>query len=163
MTGSITGLKGLHHAPALKEQPAPEKGEFAGKAVTVGGALKTIGRVALGVVTLGISELVIRLAQRKPSEVVPTAGPGRAARTLTPAQAGAAGPDRVPAMPPPMSQEEIAAWHEDILRTALGWRYDLYSSTAEKLDFGRSGGLAERVGDAVAERGAEFSHLGLSR
>jgi CO/xanthine dehydrogenase Mo-binding subunit len=33
----------------------------------------------------------------------------------------------------------------------------------EKLDFGRSGGLAERVGDAVAERGAEFSHLGPSR
>ena len=28
---------------------------------------------------------------------------------------------------------------------------------------GRSGGVAERVGDAVAEPGAEFSHLGLSR
>src|SRR3954466_6579289 len=32
-----------------------------------------------------------------------------------------------------------------------------------ELDFGRSGGLAKRVGDAVAERGAEFSHLCLSR
>ena len=36
-------------------------------------------------------------------------------------------------------------------------------ATGSWLDFGRSGGLAERVGDAVAERGAEFSHLGLSR
>src|SRR4051794_20257011 len=34
---------------------------------------------------------------------------------------------------------------------------------APNLDFGRSGGLAKRVGDAVAERGAEFSHLCLSR
>src|SRR4051812_31466102 len=32
-----------------------------------------------------------------------------------------------------------------------------------KLDFGRSGSVAEREGDAVAEPGAEFSHLRLSR
>jgi len=36
------------------------------------------------------------------------------------------------------------------------------SGNEPKLDFGRLGGLAERVGDAVAEPGAEFSHLGLS-
>src|SRR4051794_9977957 len=35
--------------------------------------------------------------------------------------------------------------------------------TPSKLDFGHSGGLAKRVGDAVAERGAELSHLCLSR
>src|SRR3954454_17829149 len=32
--------------------------------------------------------------------------------------------------------------------------------TGSYLDFGRSGGVAERVGDAVAEGGAEFRHLG---
>jgi hypothetical protein len=88
---SITGPKGLHLAPTLKEQPAAPaaEGEFAGKSVTVGGALKTIGRVALGIVTLGISELVIRLAQRGRPEVVPTTEPGRAAQALNLAHAEA--------------------------------------------------------------------------
>src|SRR4051794_11940567 len=46
---------------------------------------------------------------------------------------------------------------------ALFRRFDFYVGCEPKLDFGHSGGLAKRVGDAVAERGAEFSHLCLSR
>src|SRR3954447_10629998 len=78
------GLK-PHLAPTPKEQPAAPaaEGQFAGKSVTVGsGGLTTGQRVALGIVTLGISELVIRLKERGSPEVVPTTGPGRAAQAL---------------------------------------------------------------------------------
>src|SRR4051812_44146418 len=110
------GLKGPQGVSDAQPSADAEKtGKFAGKSVTVGGGGLTTGqRVALGIVTLGISELVIRLAQRKPPEVVPTAGPGRAAQTLNPAHA-----DRVPEMPPPMDPKEIELWHKDILTEAL--------------------------------------------
>ncbi len=89
---SVSGLTG---APNLTGQPMAQPpqgtvGELAGKSVTVGGALKTIGRVALGVVTLGISELVIRLAQRGSPGVEATTGPGRAAQVLNLADAAPA-------------------------------------------------------------------------
>ena len=77
-------------------QPPPGTGDLAGKKVTAGDVFKTIGRVALGLVTLGVSELVIRLvqrAQRQPPEVVPTKGPGKAAQTLAPASAPPKGND----------------------------------------------------------------------
>ena len=77
-------------------QPPSGTGDLAGKKVTAGDVFKTIGRVALGLVTLGVSELVIRLvqrAQRQPPEVVPTKGPGKAAQTLAPAGAPPKGND----------------------------------------------------------------------
>ena len=105
MSQSVSGLNkakvgGFQGAEGT--QPPPGTGDLAGKKVTAGDVFKTIGRVALGLVTLGVSELVIRLvqrAQRQPPEVVPTKGPGKAAQTLAPAGAppkGNDGPGDVP-------------------------------------------------------------------
>lgn len=88
MSQSVSGLKNANVGGLRNDegpQPASNTGELGGKKVTAGDVFKTIGRVVLGVVTLGISEAVIRLvqrAQRKPPEVVPTTGPGRATQTL---------------------------------------------------------------------------------
>ena len=131
--------EGLHEARTAT-------GAFAGKPVKSGGALKTAGRVALGVVTLGVSELVIRLARRKTPELVPTTGPGRAARMLDADHAAPDGADRAAAKPARMSRHEIAAAQEDMLRHVLGqdqlgrsW-YDRYHTAAQ-----------QRVGDWLAD------------
>src|SRR4051794_21930638 len=114
-SSSIFGPTGPRLTSLPKEQPsvdAEKQGEFAGKPVTVGGGGLTTGqRVALGIVTLGISELVIRLRERGQPEVVPTTGPGRAAQALDPAHAEAPDQGKAVARAPIDSvAKEVAAF-----------------------------------------------------
>lgn len=85
MTTQGIGTVGLDRTAHLRESTGPsttDEGELAGRKVTAGGVLKTIGRVLLGIATLGISELVIHLVGRSARRETALPENARARHTL---------------------------------------------------------------------------------